>query len=134
MGKQVRAKAALAACCFRQASLPQVPSLFLLATFVASFLHAPWLQFQQQLLATGKRSLRGLDAALLCGSTLQDRADFLTTNCVGGLSDTVGVSSVSGGIFDLSFAGKQGNCRAASCSLPCAVSFWSGGGQFADQL
>lgn len=32
------------------------------------------VQFQEQLLATGRRSLRGLDASVLCGSALQVRA------------------------------------------------------------
>lgn len=29
------------------------------------------VQFQEQLLATGRRPLRGLDTSVLCGSTLQ---------------------------------------------------------------
>ena len=63
-------------------------------------------QFQEQLLATGRRGLRGLDAAVICGSSLHDRPDLLTLSCGGGgMSGTVGVSAVRGGIFDLSFAG-----------------------------
>lgn len=57
-----------------------------------------------ELLAAGRRRLRGLDVELLCGSSLQDRPDFLTLNCAGGWADTVGVSSVGGSMLDLSFA------------------------------
>lgn len=74
-------------------------------TTTCSFVACMGKQFQEQLLAKGKRTLRGLDASVLCGWSLQERADFLTMNCAGGMVDTVGVSSVSGGIFDLSFAG-----------------------------
>ncbi|EFN51244.1 hypothetical protein CHLNCDRAFT_141269 [Chlorella variabilis] len=74
--------------------------------------------FQEQLLAKGKRTLRGLDASVLCGWSLQERADFLTMNCAGGMVDTVGVSSVSGGIFDLSFAGKRGGRQPGAAPHP----------------
>lgn len=74
-------------------------------TSTCSFVACMGKQFQQQLLAEGKRGLRGLDAAVLCGSSLQERPDFLTMNCLGGMVDTVGVSVCSGGMFDLSFAG-----------------------------
>ncbi|PRW33059.1 hypothetical protein C2E21_8119 [Chlorella sorokiniana] len=70
-------------------------------------------QFQEQLLATGRRSLRGLDAAVLCGSALQERSDFLTMNCAGGGIDMVGVSSVKGATFDISFAGGSISIDAA---------------------
>lgn len=42
-------------------------------------------------------------AAPLC--VRQERSDFLTMNCAGGGINMVGVSSVKGGCFDLSFAG-----------------------------
>lgn len=41
---------------------------------------------------------------MLCGSALQERPDFLTMNCTGGLPNTVGVSTATGGVFDISFA------------------------------
>ena len=76
----------------------------------------PTLQLQQELLARGRHSLRGLDAGLQCGSALQERSDFITQNCAGGGSiDAVGISSVSGGIFDLSAA-----CERILCSVPRA--------------
>ncbi len=37
----------------------------------------------------------------------QERSDFLTMNCAGGGSDMVGVSSIKGGCFDISFAGGR---------------------------
>lgn len=77
-------------------------------------------------MTTGKRALRGLDAALLCGSMLQERADFLTMNCVGGMADTVGVSSVSGGIFDLSFAGEPCHRVPAAACGQCTALSWLG--------
>ncbi|KAL4448941.1 hypothetical protein ABPG77_007658 [Micractinium sp. CCAP 211/92] len=70
-----------------------------------SFVACMGKQLQEQLLARGSRPLRGLDAAVLCGSSLQERSDFLTMNCIGGLADTVGVSTVKGAGFDISFAG-----------------------------
>lgn len=85
------------------------------------------LQLQQQLVATGRRALRGLDAGVLCGSALQERSDFLTMNCAGGWADTVGVSSVSGSMLDLSFAGAPpgaaARCRA-QLRLPLRPQRW----------
>ena len=71
----------------------------------AAFVAVMGRGFKQQLLSAGKRRLSGLDAALLCGASLQDRSDLLTMNCAGGAaSELVGVSTVRGGMLDLSFA------------------------------
>lgn len=122
-------------------------------------------------MARGSRRLRGLDAAVLCGSSLQvlvaspcpppalcpalcrsrhalppvcaafwasscraaparrwpppappqERSDFLSMNCIGGLADTVGVSTVKGAGFDISFAGERGQHAMTACITPGAT-------------
>ncbi|KAI7845815.1 hypothetical protein COHA_000726 [Chlorella ohadii] len=74
-------------------------------TSTRAFVACMGKQFQEELLANGRRSLRGLDAA--------ERSDFLTMNCAGGGSDMVGVSSIKGGCFDISFAGGSISVDAA---------------------
>lgn len=49
---------------------------------------------------------------VLPASLAQERSDFLTMNCIGGLADTVGVSTVKGAGFDISFAGERGTRSA----------------------
>lgn len=78
-----------------------------------SFVACMGKQLQERLLARGSHPLRGLDASVLCGTALQERCDFLTMNCAGGMTDTVGVSTVMGGTFDLSFAGGSLSVNAA---------------------
>ncbi|PSC73000.1 p-type h+-atpase isoform C [Micractinium conductrix] len=72
-----------------------------------SFVACMGKQLQQRLSAGHSYPIRGLDAGASCGSSLQERSDFLSLNCAGGLVDTVGVSTTRGAILDVSFAGGR---------------------------
>lgn len=71
-------------------------------------------QLQDGLLRQGRRPLVGLDAALICGTSLSSRADpLLLLGCASGLHGTVAVSKASGGLLDISFAGARAPWAAA---------------------
>jgi lipid-binding SYLF domain-containing protein len=86
----------------------------------ATFAVATSTEAQRSLASPAGHIISGLEWSLTCGATLRERADVISSNFAADIN-TVGVSKVSGSLFDLSFTGAPPP-PAARChpsSPPC---------------